>query len=80
MKAADLKLCDIVSKPNGLTNQKWEHTIIRFNNQIVYSKFDNGVNDVRPTWMSMANMDSCLKQPDTVVHRGGQQIHPEVTE
>lgn len=70
---ADLKVGDVVSKPEGWGKwAKWEHRIADIHNGLVYSVFDNGQwreNQKSVEVMSIVNMDSCLKQPGTVVHR-----------
>lgn len=89
----ELKVGDVVSKPDGFMDwPKWEHSIWKITDDTIYTVFDNGMPDsksrhannlIRSTdWMSKANMESCLKQDGTVVHRptpaGLVQVWPEV--
>ncbi len=88
-----LQVGDVVSKPDGFMDwTKWEHRIWKVTEDTVYTVFDNGMPDSKARhatevlrgadWMSIVNMQSCLQQPGTVVHRptpsGMVQVWPEV--
>lgn len=79
-RAKDLRVGDVVSKPNGFMDwPKWEHIVVRQNGEIVHTIFSNGMSDSSSRhgqavidghdWMSIENMQYCLEQPDTVVDR-----------
>lgn len=72
-KAEDLRVGDVVSKPQGHLGQPWSHEVVKLLANTIETRFNESIDRGR---MSLTNMQTCLDQEGTVVHRDGKQIYP----